>query len=151
MIDVLRLLVGDTDTSNEALTDAHCAFFLSEANDNVYLAASLAADAIAAKYARDVTNSQTDSHGVHNLSRNNSDKYKHYKELAGTLMVRYKQGAGTTSSSAPAISVFAGGISNADKGNREAATDRVTPAFNRELHDYPGKSKTRPWSDEGYT
>jgi hypothetical protein len=144
MIDNVRLLVGDTDASNQMLTDVNIDFFLDEANGNTYLAASMAADAIAAKCARDVTNSQSDSQGLHTLSRNSSDKYKHYKELAATLMKRYQQGAGSSSngSTAAALNVFAGGISKADKSARNADSDRTGTAFSRTLHDHPSKTLT---------
>lgn len=144
MIDDVRLLIGDTDGNAQTLSDSNIDFFLTEANNNTYLAASLAADAIAAKFARDVTNSQSDSQGLHSLSRNNSDKYKHYKELAATLMKRYQQRAGSNSSGsgAAALNVFAGGISKADKSTRNADSDRVQTAFNRTLHDFPGKALT---------
>ena len=144
MIDNVRLLIGDTDSNAQTLSDSNIDFFLSEANENVYLAASMAADAIAAKFARDVTNSQSDSQGLHSLSRNSSDKFKHYTDLAEKLMGRYKQGAGSggNGSSAATLNVFAGGISKADKSTRNADPDRTGTSFNRTLHDFPGKTLT---------
>lgn len=143
-IETVRYLIGDTDTSNQLLPDAIIDFFLTEAGNNVYLAASLSADACAAAVARDVSNSQTDSHGVHNLSRSSSDKFKHFKDLASMHMARYKSGAGSSDSGSAAatLTVFAGGISQSDKRTRASDGDRVTPAFSRQLHDNPGKMLT---------
>ena len=127
----VRLLIGDTDSTDYALQDHDVSFFLNEANDNIYLAASMAAEAIAAKYARQVTESKTDAHGVHVYSRHLSDRYKHYTALAKTMRERH---------TARTVGVYAGGITISGKDTREADTDRVKPAFTRDLHANEGSS-----------
>jgi hypothetical protein len=96
----------------------------------------MAAEAIAAKYARMVTNSQSDVHGNHILTRNYSDRFKHYKELAKTL----DQRRSSTALASGGAGVYAGGISIADKETRSSDTDRIAPAFTRDLHSVPGSS-----------
>lgn len=49
--DAVRLLVGDTDTTDQKATDEAIAFFLAQAGDDTYLAAALTARSIAAIYA----------------------------------------------------------------------------------------------------
>lgn len=133
----VRLLIGDTDSNDYVLQDVDIQFFLSEASGNIYLAGSMAAEAIAARYARSVSESKTDSHGVHSQRRDLSDRYKHYKEVAQSLRKRYDNGQTASAGmfGFDASSIFAGGISSADKISRESDTDRLSPAFNRELHE----------------
>lgn len=132
-VDNVRLLIGDTDSTDELLTDDNILFLLEETSDNAYLAASMAAQAIAAKYARQVSESKSDSHGLHNQRRELSDRYKHYKELAETLQKRYQNQSGINGLGA--TGVYAGGISKANKTTVSNDTDRVAPSFTRELHD----------------
>jgi hypothetical protein len=128
----VRLLIGDNDSTDYVLRDVDIAFFLEEAAQNAYLAAAMAAEAIAAKYARLVTNSQSDVHGNHSLTRNYSDRHKHYMDLAKRLEKR------RTSSVLEKMSlggVYAGGISKADKETRQENDDRPETAFARDLHE----------------
>lgn len=131
-IDRVRLLVGDNDSTDYVLQDADVVFFLEEANDDIYLAATMAAEAIAAKYARMVTNSQSDVHGNHSLTRNYSDRHKHYLDLAKRLEVRRTKNRMETMSLG---GVYAGGISKADKETRQENDDRPETAFSRDLHE----------------
>ena len=133
----VRLLIGDTDSTDYVLQDVDIEFFLTEANANIYLAGSMAAQAIAAKYARSVTETKTDSHGVHTQRRELSDRYKHYVELADKLRKRYDDGIGADTGlfGLGGGGVFAGGISRSDKTTRESNSDRVAPAFTRDLHE----------------
>lgn len=131
----VRLLVGDTDNADYVLQDTDIAFFLTSAGQDVWWAASLAAGAIAAKYARMVTNSQSDAHGVHTLTRQYSDRYEHYIELAEKLMAQRNSNAQQALS---ATGVYAGGISQSDKESRAADSDRPTSAFRRDLHTNEG-------------
>lgn len=126
----VRLLIGDNDSSDYVLQDVDVAFFLEEANDNIYTAAVMAAESIAAKYARMVTNSQSDVHGNHTLTRNYSDRHKHYLDLAKRLEKRMSNMQAKTM----ATGVYAGGISVADKTTQRSNTDRVKTAFGRDLH-----------------
>ena len=55
--DAVRLLVGDTDTEDQQVTDEEIAFALSEASNNIYRAASVIARSLAGKYSRMVDSS----------------------------------------------------------------------------------------------
>ena len=48
--DKVRFLCGDTDTTNQQVSNEEIAFLLSEWNNNAYLSASFACDAISGKY-----------------------------------------------------------------------------------------------------
>ncbi|HSG63305.1 MAG TPA: hypothetical protein VLA24_17910 [Pseudomonadales bacterium] len=131
--DIVRVLIGDNDSSDYALDDVYITFFLDEANQNVYLAGSMAAEALAAKYAGTVSESKADSHGLHSQRRELSDRFKHYKDLANMLRQRYERTGGTFGLGA--AGVFAGGISVAGKATQVGDEDRVAPSFTRELHE----------------
>jgi hypothetical protein len=109
----VRFLVGDTDTSDEQLTDTEIAYCLSRAGTSVLLAAVYACEGIAAKYARKVTKS------VGDLSIQYSDLQKHYQDLASSM--RRECGR--------AAVPVAGGISIARVDAVEADADRVAPTF----------------------
>jgi len=51
-LNAVRLLVGDTDTTDQQIQDEEITFALSQNGNNVYLTASWVARSIAAKYAR---------------------------------------------------------------------------------------------------
>lgn len=126
----VRLLIGDNDSTDYVLQDVDVAFFLEEASNSIYTAAVMAAESIAAKYARMVTNSQSDVHGNHTLTRNYSDRHKHYLDLAKRLEKRmYSMKVNTMSAG-----VFAGGISVSDKATRSSNADKVVTAFSKDLH-----------------
>lgn len=115
--DAVRLLIGDTDTNDQLLTDEEIAFYLSEANDRTYYAAAASAKAIAAKYARLVTNS------IDSASVNLSDRMAHYDKLSMKLEREAK-----TKGSALGVPV-AGGISDAEIRAQRQREDRPQPAF----------------------
>lgn len=48
--DKVRFLCGDTDTTNQQVSNEEIAFLLSEWNSNAYLSAAFACDAISGKY-----------------------------------------------------------------------------------------------------
>lgn len=50
--DEVRLLIGDIDSSAQLFQDDEIAWFLAEESDDVYLAAALACDSLARRYAR---------------------------------------------------------------------------------------------------
>lgn len=88
--------------------------------------AAATARAIAAGFGASVTKRAGD------VSINASDKFKHFMDIAKDLERQAKlYGLG-------ADSVYAGGISKADKLTQEQDTDRVDPFFTRETHDDPG-------------
>jgi hypothetical protein len=120
--DMVRFLVGDTNTTDQQITDEEIAWLLTE-ESTVYLAAAAAARAIGAKYARQVDKA------VGDLRLSASQRAAHYRDLAATL-TRRAQIAGAVP--------FAGGISAASKQTLNDDTDRVRPAFSRDMQSVPG-------------
>ena len=113
--DAVRLLIGDTDTTDQQLQDAELDWFLSD-EGSVSGAAIAAARAIQARYARMVDKA------VGDLRLSYSQRADHYADLATRLERRRAQRTGVP---------FAGGISQAQKDTVEADTDRVEPYFTR--------------------
>ena len=125
-VNVVRLLIGDTDTNDQLIQNEEIIFALAQSNNNVYFAGSWAAGTIAAKFARRVT---TKLDGA--LSSNYSDLAKQYKALSADLR---EQGQKYSMTSA---SLRAGGISNAIiKANRRL-TDRPDSSFAKGQFDNP--------------
>ena len=76
-LNVVRLLVGDTDTTDQQIQNEEITFALAQTNDRVYFAAGWAARTIASKYSRQV-NTQIDGA----LSADYSDLAAQYTKLA---------------------------------------------------------------------
>ena len=125
-LNVVRLLVGDTDTNDQLVKNEEITFALSESNNNVYFAGSWAASTIAAQFARKVT---TKLDGA--LSAEYSDLARQYKALSADLR---EQGQKYSMSSG---SLRAGGISTAAVKAAQALTDRPDPAFSKGQFDNP--------------
>ena len=125
-LNVVRLLVGDTDTNDQLIKDEEINFSLSQNNDNVYFAGSWAARTISAQFSRRVT---VKMDGV--LSSEYSDLAKQYKTLSDDLR---EQGQKYSMSSS---SIRAGGISNAAIDAAQALTDRPSSAFSKGQFDNP--------------
>ncbi len=117
--DAVRLLIGDTDTSDQQIQDEEVSFFLSQASNKVYSAAALAARAVASKYSR-LVNTEFDE-----VSTDYSDLQKHYTTLAYRLEEQANSYEGAS------LGVKAGGISIAAMDAVEENTDRPEPAFKR--------------------
>ena len=117
--NVVRFLVGDTDSLEQQATDEEVTFALSQSTDSVHYAAAYICRAIAAKYARRVN---TDLDGA--ISADYSDIHTHYISLADTLEAEAKKQSG--------LGVKAGGISEAAIAVVRQDTDRVTPSFRRD-------------------
>lgn len=117
--DRVRLLVGDTDVTDPLVTDEEIALYTTGtfAQPNDYLAAASVCDAIAAKMSRRADMS------VGGASVSLSQQVSNYERKARELRRR--------STSAP----YVGGTSIAAKDARETDTDRVVPAFTREMGD----------------
>lgn len=122
----VHFLVGDTDTTDQQITDEEIAYCLTRSGSNLTLAAAYACDAVAAKYARKVTKSAGD------LSIAYSDLWQHYKDLAASLR---------RETSCAAVPV-GGGISIARVEAVEEDTDRVEPAFKVGMLDNPEVGKS---------
>lgn len=125
-LNVVRLLIGDTDTNDQLIKNEEVTFALAQANDNVYFAASWSARTISAQFARRVT---TKMDGA--LSANYSDLAKQYKALSDDLR---EQGQKYSMTSA---SLKAGGISNAAVDAAQALTDRPSASFSKGQFDNP--------------
>jgi hypothetical protein len=92
---------------------------------NAYQAAAMCAENLAGRYANLVDRQ------VGDLRASYSQRAKQWLELAGRL--RTSASRGSLALAVP----YAGGISIADKLTQESNTDRVAPAFTRNLHDDP--------------
>ena len=79
-MNAVRLLIGDTDSQDQQLTNAEIEFSLAQNNNNIYQSASLNAQTIAAKYSRQV-NQELDGA----LKAQYSDLRNHYTALADSL------------------------------------------------------------------
>jgi len=123
--DQVRLLIGDTDSTDVLLQDEEINYFLT-AEGSVYAAAVAGCKSIAASL-----NRQPGEFWAGSVRISNSDRANEYLKMAETLQRR-----NTLISARP----FAGGISKADKETRENDSDRVKPSFTRALHTPPGEN-----------
>lgn len=117
-VNTVRLLVGDTDTTDQLVQNEEILFALTQTGNNVYYAAVWICRAIAAKFSRMVT---TTLDGA--LSANYSDKAKQYNQLAVQVEAQGKKTSGKS------LGVSAGGISVSAMGVANSDPDRVKPAF----------------------
>lgn len=118
--DAVRLLTGDTDSTDALLQDSEVDYFLSLYSDTVYPAAAAACDAISSKYARqaDTTNGR--------LSIRASQRSYAYAQKAKELRRDTLLGA----------EVFAGGLTISGKNTLDDDSDAVQPAFSVGMDDY---------------
>jgi hypothetical protein len=123
-LNSVRLLVGDTDTTDQLVQNEEINFALAQANDNIYYAAAWVCRAIAAKFSRMV---DTTLDGA--LSAKYSSKAKQYQQLASQVEAQGKKTSGK------ALGVFGGGISVADVTVVKEDPDRVKPAFSIDQFD----------------
>jgi hypothetical protein len=120
--DAIRLLIGDTDTSDQLLNDEEIAWVNTQASGSptattaLHKAAAQCMRAIASKWTRLADQS------VGDLKVSLSQKAESALVTARELDL---QAAGNAGVPVP----FAGGISKADKETREADTNRVDPFF----------------------
>lgn len=129
-LNTVRLLIGDTNTSDQQMQDAEITFALSENGDNTYLAASWSCRVIASKFARMVT---TQLDGA--LSADYSDLMQHYQQLADNLEYQGK-------TSGASLGVRAGGISKTAVEAVRANTDRIEGSFRRDRFKNPPSYQT---------
>jgi len=120
--DAVRFLVGDTDTSDQQVTDEEIAYAISS-EGSVKTAAAFVCRTIAAKYARFVDKS------VGDLKLSYSQRQTAYIKLAEKF-----ESDSSISNAAP----YAGGISRADKETVETDDDRVDPRFRRGMQEHKG-------------
>jgi len=120
-INNVRFLVGDTDSSDYAITNDNVAFALTQAGNDVYVAAAICARALAGKYATYVDTK------FENVSSNYSQMSENYYALAKRLDMQSKK-YGKSGLGLP----IAGGISRDDMRSVNQDPDRVMPKFNRD-------------------
>ena len=111
-----RLMVGDTDTTDQQVQDEEITFSLGQNNNDIYKAASWTCRVLAAKYSRLVDIRLT---GV--LNESYSNRSKQYIALAVQIEALGKKTSGKS------LGVFAGGISVAVVNANNQNTDRVIP------------------------
>lgn len=124
-LNTVRLLVGDTDTTDQQVQNEEITFSLAENNDNTYLSAAWIARAISSKYARLVT---TKLDGA--LSADYSDLAKQYQGLADQLEYRGKTDGAS-------IGILAGGITKSGIEAVRANTNRIEGSFRRDRFKNP--------------
>lgn len=129
-LNTVRLLVGDTDTTDQQVQNEEITFALSETNDNVYYAAAWVARTIASQYSRRV-NTQLDGA----LSADYSDLAKQFNSLAEKLEYQGKKAGGV-------VGVLAGGISKTKVESVRSNTDRIEGSFRRDRFRNPPNYET---------
>lgn len=123
-LNSVRLLVGDTDSSDQLVQNEEIVFALGQANNNVYYAAAWVCRTVAAKFSRMV---DTQLDGA--LSAKYGSKAKQYQQLASQIENQGKKTSGKS------LGVFAGGISVADVIVAHEDPDRVKSAFKLDQFD----------------
>ena len=110
-VDEVRLLVGDTLTTSQLITDEDIAYFLIVYPKPIlptvrpaYLAAAAAADSIAASFAR-----KADRSLARGLSLQASQQYDHYVQVAAFLREAYVTGGIGKRGARPALPKLGGG------------------------------------------
>ncbi|MGB0385868.1 MAG: hypothetical protein ACPGWR_13700 [Ardenticatenaceae bacterium] len=120
---MMRLLIGDTNTTDQAFSDADLTLMWAENGQNIYFGAAMAADMMGAIYA----NEQSVTIGDVTVTPGVESPTVAYANLAKRLRAQgYKR----------TVSPFAGGISRGEKTTQRSDTDRVEPAFTKDLHEY---------------
>lgn len=115
------MLLGDTDSTDQLLSNEELEYFADQWPSSVYQAAAAASKAIAGRYARLVDKE------VGDLKIAYSQRYEHYSNLCDEFNA---QGASLLT-----VAPYAGGISKADKETNQSDTDRVEPDFVRDQFD----------------
>ena len=129
-LNIVRLLVGDTDTVDQQVQNEEITFGLSENNNNIYLSASWIARAISSKYSRQVTTSLDGA-----LSADYSDLAKQYQTLADQLEYQGKTNGAS-------VGILAGGITKTQVENVRANTNRIEGSFRRDRFKNPPSYQT---------
>jgi len=130
-LNTVRLLVGDTITSDQQVQNEEILFSLSEKLDNVYEAAAWISRTIASKYARLVDTTIDGS-----LSSKYSDLRSQYSSLAENLDSQARKNTNV-------LGVVAGGVRISEVVNVRQDTDRIPSSFTMDqFKNPPNYSKT---------
>ena len=116
-LNQVRLLIGDTLSTDEQLQDEEIQFFIDN-EQSTYMAAYRSALAIAAEYSRKVDKEMGD------LKILAAQRHRHYLELAEQLRLK----------NVPAI-LSAGGVWQSEKDTLSDNADWVQPWFSRGMMD----------------
>lgn len=134
-LNVVRLLVGDTDTLDQQVQNEEVTFALLTESNDVYGAASWVARTLAAKYSRFV---DVDLDGQ--VAESYSQLKDHYTLLAEKLDNQKK-------SDGVYIGFSAGGIKKSKMREAEMDTDRVKPLYRRRSYEYPCNDPDESYGD----
>lgn len=118
ILDRLRLLMGDTDTNDQQLTDEVLNYYLAQNNNEAVRAAIDAVNSLIAKYSRQVTAS------IENVSVSSGGIVTQYRKLLIDLK-GIQANKGIRSGLKPVIS----GISKAESQSLREKTDLRQPEF----------------------
>lgn len=133
-LNIVRFLVGDTDSTDKQVDNEEILFGLSQNNNNTYSAASFVCRVIAAKYARQVNLNLDDQ-----IEAEYGELHKHYLSLAEELEYQGKK--------SKALGVKAGGISKATMESVRQLTDRPNSNFRVDQFDNPPDSSSNYYQD----
>lgn len=129
--DKVRLLIGDTCEDDQLLADEEIAFFIAE-HGSVYRAASEAARAIAALFARNVSRS------IGGMQADFSAKFRQYRDLADKLRSMDENNP---------VAPWLSGASKASKEVYESDTDREKITGRKGITDNPWAGTSEYWTD----
>jgi len=129
-LNTVRLLVGDTDTTEQQVQNEEVTFSLTENGNNVYYSGAWIARAIASKYSRKVN---TELSGA--LKADYSDLVTHYNSLADNLEYQGK-------TSGASVGVLAGGITKSKVEAVRQNTNRIEGSFRRDRFKNPPSYQT---------
>ena len=129
-LNTVRLLVGDTDTTDQQVQNEEVTFSLTENGNNVYYSGAWVARAIASKYSRKVN---TELSGA--LKADYSDLITHYNSLADNLEYQGK-------TSGASVGVLAGGITKSTVEAVRQNTNRIEGSFRRDRFKNPPSYQT---------
>jgi len=120
-LNSVRLLVGDTDSTDQLVQDEEINFALAQASNNIYNAAAWCADVVAAKFSRMVS---TELDGQ--LREDYSDLSKQYRKLSSSLKQSAAKYSGTT------LGLSFGGTEISVIEATRSLTNRVKPSFTKD-------------------
>ena len=129
-LNTVRLLVGDTDTTDQQVQNEEVTFSLTENGNNVYYSGAWVARTIASKYSRKVN---TELSGA--LKADYSDLVTHYNSLADNLEYQGK-------TSGASVGVLAGGITKSTVEAVRQNTNRIEGSFRRDRFKNPPSYQT---------
>jgi len=125
-LNSVRLLIGDTDTTDQMIQDEEVFFSLAQTNNSIYYAGSWLCTIIAAKFSR-LVDTKLEGAGISKYG----DIIAHYMNLSIHLSNLGKKTNGRS------LGAFAGGISIVDMTNAKLDPDRVVSSF--EVQEFDNK------------